>query len=101
MNIQQLEYIIAVDRFKNLTRAAEYCYITQATLTSMIKKLEVELGILLFNRTPAGVFATEGGAAIIEEAKKIVLHSELLAEKARKIKGTQALELTKKEADHL
>jgi LysR family hydrogen peroxide-inducible transcriptional activator len=87
LNIQQLEYIIAVDRFKNFTRAAEYCYVTQATLRAMIKKLEVELNIILFDRTPKGVYTTDAGLEIIEEAEKIVLHSQLLAEKAKKING--------------
>ncbi len=93
MNIQQLEYIIAVDRFKNFTRAAEYCYVTQATLSAMIKKLEVELDIVLFDRTPKAVYTTDPGLEIIEEAKKIVLHSQLLAEKAKKIKGSIAGEI--------
>lgn len=90
MNIQQLEYIIAVDRFKNFTRAAEHCYVTQATLSAMIKKLELELSLILFDRKPKGVYTTDGGLEIIEEAKKIVLHSQLLTDKARQINGTIA-----------
>lgn len=93
MNIQQLEYIIAVDRFKNFTRAAEHCYVTQATLSAMIKKLEVELDIILFDRTPKGVYTTDAGYEIIDEARKIVLHSQLLAEKAKKINGNIAGEI--------
>lgn len=93
MNIQQLEYVIAVDRFKNFTRAAEHCYVTQATLSAMIKKLEVELDIILFDRTPKGVYTTDAGLEIIDEAKKIVMHSQLLADKAKKINGNIAGEI--------
>ena len=46
MNLQQLEYIIAVDRLKNFVKAAEACFVTQATLSMMIKKLEEYLSKL-------------------------------------------------------
>lgn len=38
MNLQQLEYIVAVDKYKSFSRAAETCFITQATLSTMVKK---------------------------------------------------------------
>lgn len=85
MNIQQLEYIIAVDRFKNFTKAAEYCFVTQATLSAMVKKLEEELDIILFDRKPNKITTTDSGREIIEEATKIIQHSYLLKEKAQKI----------------
>ena len=86
MNIQQLEYIIAVDRFKNFAKAADHCYVTQATLRGMIKKLEVELDIILFDRTPKAAYPTNAGLEIIEEAKIIVQQSQQLAEKAKRLK---------------
>ena len=51
MTIQQLEYILAVDQFRHFARAAEYCRVTQPTLSAMIQKLEDELGVKLFHRT--------------------------------------------------
>ena len=45
MNIQQLEYIIAVDTHRHFVKASEKCFITQATLSMMIKKLEEELDV--------------------------------------------------------
>ena len=53
----------------------------------MIKKLEVQLGIVLFTRVKKDVFTTEAGAEIIVEAKKIVHQSEVLAAIAKRIKG--------------
>ncbi len=38
MTIQQLEYILAVDQFRHFARAAEYCRVTQPTLSAMIQK---------------------------------------------------------------
>ena len=37
MTIQQLEYILAVDQFRHFARAAEYCRVTQPTLSAMIQ----------------------------------------------------------------
>ena len=90
MNLQQLEYIIAVDQFKNFSRAADYCHITQATLSAMVKKLEEELEIVIFNRSSNPISTTDSGALIIEEAKKVVLHSQLLIDKAKSIHGKVA-----------
>ena len=50
MNIQQLEYILAVDTYRHFAKAAEHCRVTQPTLSMMIQKLEDELGIKLFDR---------------------------------------------------
>lgn len=43
MNIQQLEYLIAVDKYKHFGKAAQACFITQPTLSAMIQKFEEEL----------------------------------------------------------
>ncbi|MBC7749623.1 MAG: LysR family transcriptional regulator, partial [Methylotenera sp.] len=87
MNIQQLEYIIAVDRLKNFTKAAEYCNVTQATLSAMVKKLEQELEIVIFDRKKNPTETTEIGIETIENAKKVVFHSQLLKDNAKKTNG--------------
>ena len=46
MNIQQLEYVIAVDTYRHFSRAAEASFVTQPTLSMMIQKLEEELANL-------------------------------------------------------
>jgi LysR family hydrogen peroxide-inducible transcriptional activator len=76
MNLQQFEYIVAVDRFKNFTKAAEYCHVTQATLSAMVKKLEKELGLILFERRANPIVTTECGKDIIAEARKVLLHAD-------------------------
>jgi len=43
MTLQQLEYIIALDKTRHFVRAAEMCSVTQPTLSAMIQKLEDEL----------------------------------------------------------
>jgi len=80
MNLHQLEYIIAVDRFKNFSRAADHCYVTQATLSAMVKKLEQELNLVIFDRKRPPVITTDYGKDIIEQAKKVIYHADQLIE---------------------
>ncbi|MCB0641036.1 MAG: LysR family transcriptional regulator [Phaeodactylibacter sp.] len=87
MNLQQFEYIIAVDRFRSFTKAAEYCNVTQATLSAMIKKLEEELDLVLFDRKNIPVVTTECGREIVDEARKVILHSEKIRQLPAQIKN--------------
>ena len=43
MTLQQLRYIIAVDRYRNFAKAADSCRVSQPTLSAMLVKLEEEL----------------------------------------------------------
>jgi LysR family hydrogen peroxide-inducible transcriptional activator len=69
MNIQQLEYVIAVDNFRHFARAAEARCVTQPTLSMMIQKLEDELGVKLFDRTKHPVEPTAIGVQVINQAR--------------------------------
>ena len=87
MNLQQLEYLIALDRYKSFSKAADACFITQATLSTMIKRLEQELDLVLFDRKTSPVITTDYGKEIIKEAKKIVYHAQRLRERSSEIRG--------------
>ena len=50
MNLQQLKYIVALNRFRNFARAAEACLVSQPTLSAMLVKLEEELDTRIFER---------------------------------------------------
>lgn len=69
MTITQLEYIIAVDTYKGFGEAAKRCFVTQPTLSMQIKKLEEDLGIIIFDRSKKPVLTTDIGRQIIEQAK--------------------------------
>src|SRR5690606_19481486 len=87
MNIQQLEYIIAVDNYRHFVRAAEHCHITQATLSMMIKKLEEELDVKIFDRSRQPVAPTEIGRKLIRQAKIILQESNRLHTIVREEQG--------------
>ena len=93
MNLQQLEYIIAVDKLKNFVRASESCFVTQATLSMMIKKLEEELQVKIFDRSKQPVKTTEVGEKLILQARKIILESKKLKEIIQSEKGIVSGEL--------
>ena len=69
MNIQQLEYIVAVDNHRHFAKAAEVCFIAQPTLSTMIQKLEDELGVKIFDRSKYPIEPTLIGKQIIEQAR--------------------------------
>ena len=72
MNIQQLEYLIAVDKYKHFGKAAQACFITQPTLSAMIQKFEDEMEVKIFDRTTHPIRTTDIGAQIIDQAKVVV-----------------------------
>ena len=80
MTLQQLEYIIALDTHKHFVTAAEHCHVTQPTLTIQVKKLEDEIGIVLFDRKKHPLKTTEAGELFITKARQILLEVDGLKE---------------------
>lgn len=80
MNINQLEYIVAVDTHRHFAKAAKSCFVTQPTLSMMIQKLEDELGSKIFDRSKKPVVPTEAGLLIIEQARKTLIESHKIQE---------------------
>lgn len=72
ISITQLEYILAVDRLRNFGKAAKACFVTQPTLSMQLKKLEDDLGFPIFDRTKQPILPTEGGKAVVEQARVVV-----------------------------
>ena len=79
ISLIQLEYIVAVDTYRHFATAAEKCFVTQPTLSMQLKKLEDEIGIVLFDRNKHPVIPTAAGVRIIEQAR-------LVLQEAKKIK---------------
>lgn len=87
MTIQQLEYILAVDKFRHFGHAAGACFVTQPTLSAQVGKLERELGVLIFDRSKMPVIPTEAGVQIIDHAKRVVSESKGIYEIIAQLKG--------------
>ena len=87
MTIQQLEYLLAVDKHRHFGHAAEACFVTQPTLSAQLSKLEKELGLILFDRSKMPVIPTEIGIQVIAQAKKVVSESKGVFEVVAQLKG--------------
>ncbi len=72
MNIQQLEYIVKLYQYGSFAKAAEQCFVTQPTLSMMIKKLEEELDVIIFDRNKNPLEPTEVGLQIIQQAQLVL-----------------------------
>ena len=71
MTLQQLNYVITISEVGSMNRAAEKLYVSQPSLTSAIKEMEKELGIVLFNRTGRGVTLTADGMEFLPYARQV------------------------------
>jgi len=87
MNIQQIDYIIAVGELRNFGQAANKCFITQSTLSTMIARFEEEIGITIFDRKTKPVTITKEGVQIIQQLKVIAKELEHLQEAVQTLKG--------------
>lgn len=87
MTLQQMEYIVAVDKYRHFARAAESCGVTQSTLSSMIQKLEAELDITIFDRSSHPINPTELGEEIINQAKILLFNASQIEELVASHKG--------------
>ena len=93
MNLQQLDYIIAVDTYRHFLKAAEKCFVTQATLSMMIQKLEDELGVKIFDRSKKPVMPTDIGKKIIAQARRIAGEAARIKELIKEEKAVVSGEL--------
>lgn len=98
MTLQQLEYILAVNKHRHFVTAAESCGITQSTLSSMIRKLEEELDVIIFDRGAHPVRPTSAGEEILRQAQIVLFHAKQLKESSsgerQRLSGTLTLGIT-------
>jgi LysR family transcriptional regulator, hydrogen peroxide-inducible genes activator len=90
MTLTELKYIVAVARAKHFGHAAEACYVAQPTLSVAIKKLEDELGVVLFERGGAEVSVTPLGTQIIAQAERVLEQTAAIKELAKQNKDPLA-----------
>ena len=93
MNLQQMEYIIAVEQHRHFAKAAAACFVTQPTLSMMIQKLEDELGIKVFDRSRQPVVPTPAGEIVIGQARVILQEVHIMKDLLRQQKQNLTGEL--------
>lgn len=80
MTLQQLQYIVAVADTGQFSKAARQCHVTQPTLTMMVRKLEDELGVTIFQRGSQPTRPTADGDALIAQARVVLREAGQLKE---------------------
>lgn len=72
MNLRDLQYLLAVAETRHFGKAAQSCFVSQPTLSGQIKKLEQELGVVIFERTNRSVEITPAGQGVLAHARLIM-----------------------------
>lgn len=72
MTLEQLIYLVEIAKYHSMSTAAKELHMTQQNISHAVKKLETELDLMLFERTPQGVRPTQNGRMIIDSAQRIL-----------------------------
>ena len=95
LSLTQLQYILAVERFGSFSQAAKACHVTQPTLSMQIKKLEDDLGVVIFDRSAQPIRATPIGRQILEQSAVVLSQAtrlqDLVHEAKERLEGVLQL----------
>lgn len=82
MNLRDLQYFVVLAKTRHFGEAAKQCFVSQPTLSMQIKKLEEDLGILLFERDNKRVMLTRAGEQLAARAQQILAQVTAMKEMA-------------------
>jgi LysR family hydrogen peroxide-inducible transcriptional activator len=83
ITLKQLRYLVAVADARHFGQAAAACHISQPSLSAQVQQLEETLGLQVFERSGRRVLPTPAGAAVIEQARRVLAEVDALAAMAR------------------
>jgi LysR family hydrogen peroxide-inducible transcriptional activator len=90
MNLRDLRYLVALADHLHFGRAADACFVSQPTLSTQIRKLEDELEIELFERSPRHIMLTDVGARVVERARVVLRETDQIREIARRTQDPES-----------
>ena len=80
MTLTEMRYIVALARDRHFGKAAESCHVSQPTLSVALKKVEGQLGAVLFERAASEVRITALGERIVAQARRVLEEAVRLEE---------------------
>ena len=83
MTLRELRYLVALADYGHFGRAAEACHISQPTLSTQLKKLEDDLGVVLFERTNKALNVTPIGRKIVDQARQVLAEADAIIQISR------------------
>jgi DNA-binding transcriptional LysR family regulator len=90
MELRQLRYLVALADERHFTRAAEREHIAQPALSQQIRRLEVELGLTLVERTTRRVAMTQAGELLVGRARRMLAELDAAQAELASLAGVQA-----------
>ena len=87
--IKELSYVIAIAEKGNVSKAAESLFISQPSLSQMLRQIEEEAGTPLFERGTQVFHPTYAGERYLHAAEVILNTNEILENELREIRGEE------------
>lgn len=84
VSLRQLQYLVAVADFGGFRRAAERCHVAQPSLSAQVAQAERQLGVQIFERDRRRVRVSAAGAAVLDQARRVLVAARDLGELARR-----------------
>lgn len=82
LSLRDLEYVVAVADLGNFMRAAERCHVTQPSLSVQIRRVEMRLDTVIFERTTRRILVTEQGTRLVDQMRKVLVEGRRLLDMA-------------------
>jgi LysR family hydrogen peroxide-inducible transcriptional activator len=83
MTLTELRYLVNLDKERHFGRAAERSFVSQPTLSVAVRKLEDQLGLVLFERSRGEARPTPVGERIIAQARRVLAEAALIEDIAK------------------
>ena len=93
MNTSHLKFVKATSEFKSFSKAAQFCHVTQPTLSNGVSKLEEELGEKIFDRTTRTVNLTRFGESLLPTILSLLRLEEMIYLNAKEFSNPETVVL--------
>jgi LysR family hydrogen peroxide-inducible transcriptional activator len=91
VSLTQMEYVLAVEKFRHFSQAAKSCNVSQPSLSMQLQKAEDFIGVVIFDRSKAPIAVTEQGQIIIDQFRSVLREYKkvftLVSESEKEISG--------------